>query len=170
MPRPDLSRVPSFYHNYINQVPEDDLIPAFNRHGPALIAFLESIPGEKHDYRYAEGKWTIKELLQHLIDGERIFLYRSLCFARGDKTPLPGFEENDYAENSKASKRNWADLLEEFKSVRRSGELLFSSFDNEQLNATGISNNSSNYVLAFGFIIIGHCIHHKKIIEERYLL
>lgn len=169
MPRPDLSRVPEFYHNYINHVPENDLMAAFKKETSAFIQFLESIPKEKQDYRYASGKWTIKEVLQHIIDGERVFDYRALCFARKDPSPLPSFDENIFAENAKADIRNWNDLLEEFKVVRKGSEFLFASFNEEQLNASGISSNHSNYVLAFGYIIIGHSIHHQKVIKERYL-
>ncbi|MDP9229162.1 MAG: DinB family protein [Bacteroidota bacterium] len=169
MPRPDLSRVPAFYHNYINHVQGDDLMPALRNETIEFVRFLKNIPSEKLDYRYAEGKWSIKEILQHIIDAERIFCYRSLRFARKDETPLPGFDENTYAANAKADTRNWNDLVEEFSAVRKATELLYASFDDEQLNAEGMSNNHSNYVLAFGFISVGHCIHHRKVIEERYL-
>ena len=169
MPRPDLTRVPEFYHNYISQVPENDLMDAFKKESPAVIQFFENIPASKHDYRYADGKWSIKEVLQHIIDAERVFCYRSLRFARKDSTQLPGFDENLFAENAKASSRNWNDLLEEFKAVRRSSEYLFGSFDSEQLESTGISNKHSIYVLGIGYIIVGHSIHHKNIIKERYL-
>ena len=167
--RPDLSRVGNFYHNYINQVTEDELAEAFDKESASFIRFLDTIPEEKYDYRYAEDKWTIKEVLQHIIDAERIFSYRALRFARKDKTPLPGFDENSFAAASKADARNWDKLLEEFKVVRRSSELLFHSFDEEQLQSDGISSNASNYVLALGFILIGHTMHHQKIIKERYL-
>jgi hypothetical protein len=167
--RPDLTRVPEFYHNYINQVKEDDLMTAFANQTPALLKFLTSIPKEKYDHAYAPGKWTVKEVLQHLIDGERIFCYRALRFARKDPTPLPGFDENLFAETAKADKREWNDLVEELKAVRRSSELLFGSFDEEQLNASGVSNNHSNYVLGFGYITVGHSLHHMKVISERYL-
>ena len=169
MARPDLSLVPPFYHNYINQVPGDDLVTAFKKESPAFIHFLETIPPGKYDHRYAEGKWTIRELLQHVIDAERIFGYRALRFARKDATPLPGFDENLYAETAKAGKRNWNELVEEFKVVRAGSEYLFGSFDEDQLNSTGISNNNSISVIALGYIVIGHALHHKKIIEERYL-
>ena len=169
MPRPDLSRVPVSFHNYINQVPEDDLSKSFKIQSETFIRFLESIPPDKYDYRYAEGKWTLKELLQHVIDAERIFCYRALCFARKDATPLPSFEENAYAENSKAQNREWNDLVEEFKAVRKATQFLFSSFDKEQLDSSGVSNKNPNYVLGMGFITLGHTLHHKKIIEERYL-
>lgn len=167
--RPDLSRVPEFYHNYIAQVPENNIMEAFKNGSPSLIQFLESIPKQKQDYRYANGKWTIKEVLQHIVDGERVFDYRALCFARKDPAPLPGFDENIFADNAKADKRNWDDLLEEFKVVRRGSEILFSSFDEEQLNSTGVANNHSNYVLAFGYVLVGHSLHHMKVIKERYL-
>jgi uncharacterized damage-inducible protein DinB len=167
--RPDLSRVPSYFHNYTSLVPQDDLMEAFNVQTPAFIQFIESIPPDKYDYRYAVGKWTVKEVLQHIIDAERVFGYRALRFARKDPTFLPGFDENDYADNAKADKRDWNNLAEEFKLVRMSSEYLFASFDDDQLDATGTSNNSSVYVLGIGFLLIGHSMHHMKIIRERYL-
>lgn len=167
--RPDLSRVAPFYHNYISQVTEDDILEAFEKQSAAFIRFLETIPTVKYDYRYAEGKWSIRELLQHIIDAERIFAYRALRFARKDATPLPGFDENAYAINAKADKRSWDKLVDEFMVVRRSSELLFQSFDEDQLESNGVSSNSPNYVRALGFIIIGHATHHQKIIKERYL-
>jgi uncharacterized damage-inducible protein DinB len=169
MPRPDLNRVPGFYHNYINQVPEDELMTAFKNQTPLIFDFLNNIPADKIDFAYAEGKWTIREMLQHIIDAERIFSYRSLRFARKDPTPLPGFDENLFAQTAKADKRTWNDLLEEFKAVRKATECLFGSFDEEQLNAEGVSNHATNYVLGFGYITVGHCIHHMNVIKERYL-
>ena len=167
--RPDLSRVPKFYHNYISHVPQEDLLEAFNSQTPAFIQFIESIPPGKYDFRYAEGKWTIKEVLQHVIDAERIFAYRALRFARKDPTFLPGFDENTFAENARADKREWKNLLEEFKAVRMGSEYLFASFDNDQLEASGTANNSSVYVLGIGFLLIGHSLHHMNVIRERYL-
>jgi hypothetical protein len=169
MPRPDLSRVPSFYHNYLNEVKGDDLMTALKNNTVSFLSFLKSIPPEKQNYRYAEGKWTVKEVVQHVIDTERVFSYRSLCFARKDTTPLPGFDENIFAANSKTENRNWNDLTEEFAAVRKATEILFASFDQEQLESEGISNNNSNYVLGWGFICAGHCNHHQKVIKERYL-
>jgi hypothetical protein len=169
MARPNLKLVPEDYHGYINEVPENDLAVAFQKESPAFIQFLENIPSEKRDYRYSPGKWSIKELLQHIIDGERVFAYRALRFARKDPTPLPGFDENLWGENAKIENRNWADLMEEFKAVRKATELMFGSFDQEQLNATGVASGHPNNVLAFGFTIVGHSLHHAKIIRERYL-
>jgi len=169
MPRPDLSRVPDYFHNYINQVTDDELMRAFANNTSSILTFFKTIPSEKHNYRYADAKWTIKEIVQHIIDAERIFSYRALRFARKDSTPLPGFDENSFAANAKADKRNWNDLMEEFIAVRKSTEILFASFDEEQLQSEGISSGRSNYVLGMGFICVGHCNHHRRIIEERYL-
>lgn len=166
---PDLSRAGEWYHGYIKMVPEDDIKAAFSNKNNNLIAFLNSIPESKYDYRYAEDKWTIKEVLLHIIDAERVFIYRALRFARKDQTPLPGFDENLFAENSKASARDWNDMVEEFKAVRRSSEIFFNSLDEDQLEAGGISSGNTIYVRALGYIIIGHALHHQKILAERYL-
>ena len=169
MPRPDLNRVPSFYHGYINGVKESELNAAFEKNLSEIPSFLQNIPEEKWNYRYAEGKWSIKEMVQHIIDAERIFSFRALCFARGEEASLPGFDENTYAANSKADDRSKADLLEELKAVQHSTCLLFKSFDDDQLNSAGIANQNSIYVNAIGFIINGHALHHKKVLEGRYL-
>src|ERR1700680_586611 len=107
MPRPDLSRVPEFYHNYINQVPENDLMTAFKNQSPVVTNFFQNLPANKIDHAYAEGKWTIKEMLQHIIDAERVFCYRALRFARKDSTPLHSFDQNSWAANAQTSKRKW---------------------------------------------------------------
>lgn len=169
MPRPNFSRMPEYFQRYVNQVPENDLMEAMKKQTPVFIKFLENIPAPKWDYRYAEGKWTIKEALQHIIDTERIFSYRSLCIARKETASLPGFDENSYADNSKANQRDWNEMIEEFKAVRRSSEIMFGAFDDEQLDTSGTSNNNSIYVLALGFILVGHVNHHVTIFKERYL-
>jgi uncharacterized damage-inducible protein DinB len=169
MPRPDLSRVPEFYHGYINKVKENDLISALRSSTSQLFDLLKSIPKEKHDYRYAEGKWTVKDVVQHMLDGERVFTYRALRFARKDNTPLPGFDENLFAQTAKADKRNWNDIVEEFAALRKASEAMFASFDNEQLEQEGVASKNSIYVLGIGFIVAGHVNHHCQIIRERYL-
>ena len=169
MPRPDLSRVPEWYHVYINQVPGNDLMKVMKEQSVSFLKFLKKLPVEKRNYRYAKGKWTIKEMLQHIIDAERIFAYRALRFARKDATPLPGFDENEYADNSKAAKRNWDELLAEFKALRQSTEILFGSFDKSQYDATGIASGKPVYVLGIGFILVGHINHHLGVLNERYL-
>lgn len=169
MSRPDLSRVPEFYHGYISKTKGDDVMTALRNSTKELFSLLKSIPPEKHDHRYAEGKWTIKEVVQHMIDGERVFTYRALRFARKDDTPLPGFDENLFAQTAKADKRNWKDLIEEFSALRQASEAMFTSFDNEQLESSGIANEHSNYVLGIGYIVAGHVNHHCQVIKERYL-
>jgi hypothetical protein len=169
MSKPDLSRVTGFYHRYINLVKEEDLVTALKNQSDSFPAFLASIPVEKREYRYAEDKWTIKEMLQHIIDTERIFAYRGLCIARKEQASLPGFDENEYADNSKAGTRNWDDLVEEFMATRRSNEILFSSFDTEQLETNGTANGNPVYVLPIGFMMVGHIEHHVNVLKERYL-
>ncbi len=169
MPRPDLATIPEWYHRYVNQVEGNDLVAAMKKQTPAIFRFLNSISPEKRNYRYGKEKWTIKEVLQHIIDAERVFAYRGLCIARKETVSLPSFDENDYADNSKAKKRDWADMIEELKAVRRSTEILFGSFDKEQLSTVGIANNNPVSVLAIGFILVGHINHHIKVTKERYL-
>ncbi len=169
MPRPDLNTVPEWYHGYIKLVEENNLMVAMKEQTPLLIRFFNRIPPSKRNYRYAKGKWSIKELLQHLIDAERVFAYRGLCFARKDSTSLPGFDENNYADNAKSGERDWNEMIEELKAVRRSTELLFGSFDKDQLSFVGTANNNPVSVLAIGFIIVGHISHHITIVKERYL-
>ena len=169
MARPDLSRVPAFFHGYISKVKEDDLMSALASSTSELFSLLKSIPAEKHDYRYGDGKWTVKEVVQHMIDGERVFTYRALRFARKDATPLPGFDENLFAQTAKADKRNWNDLIDEFRALRKVSEAMFASFDNEQLEAAGVASESSIYVLGIGYVVAGHVNHHCQIIKERYL-
>ncbi|MBO9661238.1 MAG: DinB family protein, partial [Chitinophagaceae bacterium] len=111
----------------------------------------------------------VKEVLQHIIDAERIFVYRALRFARKDSIPLPGFDENMYADNSKANARNWEDLVKEFDVTRQSSEFFFRSLDEEQLEANGISSGSPIYVKALGYITLGHAMHHTRILNDRYL-
>jgi uncharacterized damage-inducible protein DinB len=165
----DLTRVPEYYHKYINKVKQPDLGVAFKEHSRNSYEFFKSIPEEKWDHRYAEGKWSIRDLLQHLIDAERIFSYRALRFARKDATPLPGFEENEYAVTAKAESRTSQSLLAEWQAVNRSTESLFDSFTEDQLEESGVASGASTYVRAIGFIICGHAVHHMEIIRERYL-
>jgi uncharacterized damage-inducible protein DinB len=134
-----------------------------------FIKFVQNIPMDKFDFRYAEGKWTIKEIIQHLIDAEHVFSYRALRISRNDKTPLPGFNENDYVDNTNANARSIQGLLTEFSALRQSTLLLFKSFSEEQLKRMGIASNADVSVRAIGFIIIGHQKHHQKVFQERYL-
>lgn len=169
MPKPFLGAHPVYFDRYINLVEEDNLLTAFKNQLPVITALLKSITEEKSMHAYAPGKWTIKELLQHITDTERIFAFRSLCFARGEKQSIPGFDEDDYAANSNANARSWADLVHEFLLVRQTTEILFSSFTAEALLYEGTANNNPATALSFGFTAVGHVTHHKNILQERYL-
>ncbi len=169
MSKPSPTSYPAYFLKYVEQVPEDDLLTAFQNQRPVISGFLSAITEEKSMYAYDTGKWTLKELLQHMIDTERIFNYRALCFARKEKVSLPGFDENTYAANSHANSRKWQDMVEEFLAVRLSTEILFKSFSAETLEFSGVSNNNPATVNSIGFITLGHFYHHKKVMEERYL-
>ncbi len=158
-----------FYSAYIESLQNVDLIEELEISVHRLVRFVQEVPMDKYDYRYAEGKWTIKDILQHLIDCERVFSYRALRFARNDDTALPGFEENDYAVEAAGHQRSIQQLLTELAVVRQSTLYLFKSFSNEQLMRSGIASGSPMSVRAVGFIIIGHQNHHQRIFAERYL-
>lgn len=169
MPKPIEGTYQPYTISYISKVPEDDVMDAFRNQHELVKDFFGSIPEDKYEYAYAPGKWTLKEMLQHIIDAERIFAYRALCIARMEKQSLPGFEENDYAANSAANSRNWADLVEELQVVRKSSEILFASFNDHALHNKGISNNAVVTPNSIGFIAVGHLYHHVSVITERYL-
>lgn len=154
---------------YIQAVGNVDMIEELEICLHDFIRFVQNIPMDKFDYRYAEGKWTIKDIIQHIIDTERIFTYRALRISRNDKTPLPGFEENDYVANTNANVRSIQDLLAELSAVRHATLYLFKSFSWEQLERIGIASNNEISVRAIGFILIGHQKHHQKVFQERYL-
>ncbi|MEJ8819887.1 DinB family protein [Lacibacter sp. H407] len=169
MPRPTTHDYALFYHNYVMNVQEDDVRSAFDQQSSVLDSFLSSIPESKADHAYAEGKWTVKQLLQHIIDAERIFTHRALWFARHSPAPLSGFDENEYAAVADVSKRSVASLADELRAVRKSSEFLFNSFTDKDLNTSGTANTHAITVNALGFVTLGHFLHHKRILEERYL-
>lgn len=158
-----------YFSRYTDLVKDSSLSKAFKKQDKVLKSFMKSISEKKSKYAYAEGKWTLKEVLQHLIDCERIFTYRALAIARKDDTNLPGFEENDYAANSGANDRSWKELCEEMKALRASTKLLFDSFSDEMLDTEGTFNNTKGKAGRLGFIIAGHVIHHMNVVKERYL-
>jgi uncharacterized damage-inducible protein DinB len=158
-----------YYGTYIKKTVGLTLKDDLKSSGEKLISFLKSIPPDKLEFRYADGKWTIKEIIQHLMDAERIFTYRALRIARKDQTPLPGFEQDDYVIPSQANKRSIEDLINEFKAIKAATVSLFDSFSDEMLMALGKASNSPISVRAIGFIIMGHEIHHCEVIKERYL-
>lgn len=158
-----------FYATYIKAAGNGDLHEDLEISLHDFIRFVQDIPMDKFDFRYAQGKWTIKEIIQHIIDAERVFSYRALRISRNDKTPLPGFDENDFVENTNANDRHLQSLLTELSIVRQSTLALFKSFSEEQLKRIGIVSDNEISVRAIGFIIIGHQNHHKKVFQERYL-
>jgi len=165
----NLETVPHFYKNYVKLIDETDLIQALRISGHRMLELVHFIKEEKSDYRYAEGKWSIRELLCHVIDAELIFAYRALRFARNDKTALASFEENDYAIQANASGRNLKKIADEMAHLRTSTIDLFESFAPEMLTRKGSTNNNELSVIVLGFIIAGHETHHRKILMERYL-
>ena len=130
---------------------------------------LRNLPEKKHDFAYAEEKWTMKELIQHIIDTERVFCYRALCFARNDKTDLPGFDQDIFVDNDNANDRDYFDLLAEMQTLRTSTIQLYKSFSDEALLRIGIASGNEISVRALGFLFSGHQIHHLNIVRERYL-
>ena len=145
------------------------MLLALSQSNKVALQLFRSIPEDMGEYRYAEGKWSIKELLNHMMDAERIFAYRALRFSRNDKTPLSGFEENDYAPLANAHGRSVQQLCDEIERLRLSTIDLFSSFTPDMLKREGTANNSKLSVISLGYIIAGHETHHRKIISERYL-
>lgn len=158
-----------FVATYIKALDDVHLVEELEISLHDFIKFVQNIPMDKFDYRYEEGKWTIKDIIQHIIDTERIFGYRALRISRNDKTPLPGFDENEYVENTNANNRGLQELLTEFSAVRHSNLLLFKSFSEEQLARMGIASNHPISVRAIGFMMIGHQKHHQNVFQERYL-
>jgi hypothetical protein len=168
MKKSDISPIPPFFDRYINQVEENDLMNALIKSQEALNALpvqqLEAI-GRKV---YAPGKWTVHDILQHIIDNERVQSYRALRLARRDQTPLPGYDENDFATAALASYRSITDLVEELKTLRLSTMQLFKSIPSANLTCNGLCNNVMLSPLALGFVITGHQQHHFRVIREKY--
>lgn len=170
MKRSEIVPMPPFFDRYINLVDDVDLFDGFKKYTPEYV-FAET---EKlialGDRVYAEGKWTVKDILQHVIDNERIMSYRALRFSRNDKTQLPGYDEEILAANTLAGHRTVDDLMEEFSELRRSTITLFKNMDKTMLTRIGNANQTEISPLALGFVILGHPIHHMNIIRTRYFL
>lgn len=166
----NLETIPSFYKGYVKLVEHPDILQALRISGYRMMELIHSIPEEKGDFRYAEGKWSIREVLCHMMDAERIFCYRALRFARNDETPLSGFDENAYALHLNAEGRTLAQFGDEMQHLRTSTVDLFNGFTQEMLVRKGTANKSELTVGALGMIIAGHETHHGKVIRERYLM
>jgi hypothetical protein len=169
MKKSDINQPPCYFDRYINNVADIEVVDALKQSLSEIESFdLEEL-SKLGATTYAEDKWTIKDILQHLIDVEHILAYRALRIARKDKTPLPGFDEAQLAMNAHPERRSLNDLIAELKVVRQATSLLFQSLDNEALQQSAIVSDKQMSALAFGFTIVGHQKHHLRIIEEKYL-
>lgn len=169
MPRPIAGDFGAFYQGYADLATGNNVTDLLATHPSQIAAFISALPDDKANYAYADGKWTIKQMVQHLIDTERIFAYRALRIARKDSTPLPGFDENQYAKNAVVDHKTLADLKEEYLLVRKTTDLLLASFQEDQLNFIGNASGHPCTLNALCFIIYGHNIHHINVLRERYL-
>lgn len=167
--RPQEKDLIPYYIKYVDLIPEGDIISALKANHQSTLDFIESIPRQKVNYFYEEGKWTVKQVINHIIDTERILSYRALRFARGDSQLLPGFDENLYAANANLSETNMQLLMDEFDSVRLSTILLFKQLAEKQLLLKGNMASGETNVLSIGYFICGHAQHHVNVIKERYL-
>ncbi len=165
--KPNKEDVSSYYWTYITKVDENDLFVALENDLGYCISILQKF-ADKADFRYAPGKWSVKEVLAHIIDSERIFVYRALRYSRLDSTPLSGYDENFYAPNANADNRELSDMILEFYGVRKSTIDFFKSLDLPMFDRIGTANNTQLSVRAIGFIVAGHANHHINVIKERY--
>ena len=169
MRQPQPNEAAEYYFPYINLVPTDDVVSFLNDQLKEIMPFLESISEEQSLHSYAPGKWTIRQLLSHLNDGERIFLYRALWFARGFKDPLPSFDQDIAVAGANANDVPWAQLVEEFRTVRLATLSFFLNLPAEAWMRTGIASNNPLTVNALAYSIAGHVAHHMNVLKERYL-
>ena len=158
-----------WYENYVNKINADSIPELLQNYKQEIEIFFQNIPEEKADYAYAKGKWTIKELIQHLIDAERVFVYRALRFSINDATELHTFDEDAYVTFSEANNRTLESLKQEFKLVRDASDIMFLTLSETQLERKGIASKNSVTVNAIPYITYGHILHHKQVIEERYI-
>lgn len=165
----NLQEVPAFYQNYVRQVMHMDMQEALIATRTQMNEIIDTLPPEKEDFAYAPAKWTVKELLCHIIDAERIFVYRALCFSRNDKTNLPAFDENAYVPELNASLRTIQSIRQEINNLRASTIDFFASCNEEMLGRSGTANNTRISVRALGYVVSGHAAHHLSILKQRYL-
>ena len=158
----------AIYRGYISLIGDDDIIEVLEEQRKTFEKFLKTFTEKQENFSYADGKWTVKEVLGHVIDTEKIMAYRALAFARGEKQSLPGFEQDDYVAESNFNNRSLDDLINEFLTARESNIILFKSFDEEIFSRRGIASESEVTVQALIYIIAGHEKHHMKILRERY--
>jgi len=170
MSQPDKTEYAPYYERYVSLVNDRDVMNQLAAQTTQLQDIFTGMPEDKGEFRYADGKWSIKELLGHLIDGERMFAYRVLRISRGDETPIEGFEQDGYIENAHSNERSFADLLEEFSLLRRANMIFFKNLDDHAWSRLGTASGATVSVRALGYIMAGHVEHHLSILKERYLL
>lgn len=167
--KPAADEYAPYYERYIGLVPEGDIIATLRGQMDDTLNLLAGLTDEQANHRYAPDKWSIKEVIGHIIDGERVFAYRALRFARNDKTPLPGFEQDDYVKNGSFDNRRLSDLAKEYEHVRSATIDLFDQLSAEAWERRGTANDSEASVRAIAWSIGGHELHHKGVIREKYL-
>jgi hypothetical protein len=167
--RPDETEYDPYYGKYVSLVPAGDVVAVLGSQIEETLALLRSVPEERARFRYAPGKWSVKELVGHLIDTERIFSYRALRFARDDRTPLPGYEQDDYVRGGSFDAVPLDELAAEFASVRRATVFLFKHLDEGAWARRGLASDSEVSVRALAYIIAGHELHHRRVLRDRYL-
>ena len=158
-----------YIQRYLDLIPSENWLEELKKVGEKTISLYSYLTEEQSKFAYAEGKWTLKEVLLHLSDTERVFQYRILAFARGEKSELPGFDEENYAANSFANGRSLESLLEEYQLVRNSSQILLETLNPKVLNNIGTANGNQISVETICQLIVGHNIHHLNVVEERYL-
>lgn len=158
-----------YIQRYLDLIPSENWLEELKKSGEKTVSLFSFLTEEQSKFAYAEGKWTLKEVLLHLSDTERIFQYRILAIARGEQKDLPGFDEELYAQNSFANERTLESLLEEYQLVRKSSQILLDTFNTSVLNNTGTANGNKISAETIGKLIVGHNLHHLNVIEERYL-
>jgi uncharacterized damage-inducible protein DinB len=158
-----------YIQRYLDLIPSENWVKELKKVGEKTISLYSYLTEEQSKFAYAEGKWTLKEVLLHLSDTERVFQYRILAFARGEKSELPGFDEENYAANSFANERSLESLLEEYQLVRKSSQILLETLNPSVLSNIGIANGNQISVETICQLIVGHNIHHLNVVEERYL-
>jgi uncharacterized damage-inducible protein DinB len=170
MPRPSIKEFAPFYQGYVELVKGEDAVKVLEESYLPIQNWLTSLEAAELEYAYAPGKWTIAQVLQHMIDTERVFAYRAMCIGRGEQQPLPGFDENAFAAAAPAAGRKLKGLAEELLTLRKATIILFRSLQKENvIEKTGIASGKSISVNALAFILAGHILHHIQIINERYL-
>lgn len=157
-----------YYAGYVGLTAGRDLPEALNESAVQLVAYLEEAGEARRDHAYAPGKWTVGQCLQHVIDSERVFAYRALRIGRGDKTPLPGFDQDEFAAVARVDHRTLAELTEAFRTVRQATVQLFAGFTAADLERMGTMSGGPASVRALGFIIAGHAFHHERLYREKY--